>query len=385
LTGNIALVLAGVILALVIGELALRIVNRHFPYFFCYDAERGWGLRPGAIGHYDREGDSWVRINADGFRGPPRVREKPSGVFRVVVIGDSYAEAVEVPYEKTFSAVIERQLADCPALKGKRVEVLDLGVSGYGTAQELITLKKEAWAYSPDAVVMAVFLGNDVRNNSVVLEGDQCRPFYVLNEGNLTLAGPFINSASFRAWCLARFDYRDASIPAMIANGWAILRHRQRSPTADYPLERAINYNIYKPPADSAWRDAWDVTDALVAQAAHEVAARHALFLAVTLDTGIQVWPDPKVRERFMRRQGITDIFYPDEHMQALGKRDGFEVLTLAPAMADYAESHHIFLHGFSNTPMGFGHWNAEGHRLAGDLMAERLCRMIGSKSGGGS
>jgi len=68
LAANLTLVLAGVVIALLIGELALRVVNRHFPYFFCYDAQRGWGLKPGASGHYDREGESWVQINADGFR-----------------------------------------------------------------------------------------------------------------------------------------------------------------------------------------------------------------------------------------------------------------------------------------------------------------------------
>src|SRR5277367_1995082 len=250
LAANLTLVLAGVVIALLIGELALRVVNRHFPYFFCYDAQRGWGLKPGASGHYDREGESWVQINADGFRGPERSKVKPPGVFRVAVLGDSYTEAVEVPYEKTFSAVLERQLANCPALKGKRIEVLDLGVSGYGTAQELITMRQYAWAYSPDAVVMAIFLGNDVRNNSAVLEGDQCRPFYAMRDGALALTGAFINSDSFRFWCMARFDYRDASIPGMIANSWAIVMHRQHGPTADSPTERAINYDIYKPPAD---------------------------------------------------------------------------------------------------------------------------------------
>jgi hypothetical protein len=382
LAGNLGLILAGVVFALVIAEVGLRIVNRHFPYFFCYDAQRGWALKPGVSGHYNREGESWVYINRDGFRGPERPLEKAPGVYRVVVLGDSYAEAVEVPYEKTFSAVIERHLAECPALKGKRIEVLDMGVSGYGTAQELLTMREKAWAYAPDAVVLAIFLGNDIRNNSVVLEGDQCRPFYVLRSGKLVPAGPFFGSDAFRFWCMARFDYRDASIPGLLANAWSIVTHRNRVPTPEYPIERAINYNIYKPPADAAWRDAWAVTDALVTETAREVRAHQALFLAVTLDTGIQVWPDPKVRERFMRRQGISDIYYPDEQMQALGKREGFAVLTLAPALAAYAQSHHVYLHGFSNTPMGFGHWNSEGHRLAGEMISERLCQMIETEGG---
>ena len=47
--------------------------------------------------------------------------------------------------------------------------------------------------------------------------------------------------------------------------------------------------------------------------------------------------------------------------------------------MLAYAEDHHVFLHGFKNTKTGEGHWNEQGHRLAGELIAARLCAMITS------
>ena len=97
----------------------------------------------------------------------------------------------------------------------------------------------------------------------------------------------------------------------------------------------------------------------------------------MTLDTGIQVWPDPKVRKNFMNRIGVSDLFYPDRRIAALGARDGFDVLTLAEPLYQYAEAHHAFLHGFTNGKIGFGHWNVEGHRVAGELIGERLCAML--------
>jgi hypothetical protein len=377
---NLALVLGGIIVALLIAEAALRIANRWFPYFFRFDAAAGWSLRPGASGYYNREGHAWVRINRDGWRGPARSLAKPPGTFRVAILGDSYAEAIQVPYEQTFSAVAERRLAGCPALKGKRVEVLDFGVDGYGTAQELVTLRDHALGYSPDAVVLAIFLGNDIRNNSVTLEGDRCRPFFALIDGKLTPVGPLLNSPSFRLWCMARFNYRSAGLTDLMGEGLTILREHRKSPSPESPIERAINYNIYRPPADQAWRDAWAVTDALIAEIAGEAAAHRARFLAVTLDTGVQVMPDPAMRRAFMQRQGVGDLFYPDEQIEALGRSRGFAVLALAPELQRYAEAHHAYLHGFDNTPMGFGHWNAEGHRLAGELIAGRLCAMLGGE-----
>ncbi|HEX4210023.1 MAG TPA: hypothetical protein VHY56_06500, partial [Candidatus Binataceae bacterium] len=70
-------------------------------------------------------------------------------------------------------------------------------------------------------------------------------------------------------------------------------------------------------------------------------------------------------------------LFYPDRRIAALGQRDGFAVLTLAEPLAQYAEQHHAFLHGFDNTPKGFGHWNAVGHAQAGRLITQKLCSMI--------
>jgi hypothetical protein len=55
----------------------------------------------------------------------------------------------------------------------------------------------------------------------------------------------------------------------------------------------------------------------------------------------------------------------------------GFDVLNVAPAFQEYADRHHVFLHGFSNTQLGAGHWNAEGHRYGGGLIAGRLCELL--------
>jgi hypothetical protein len=376
-TGIFVLIVFGFALALGIADIGIRIANHWYPYFYCYDQYRGWGLNPGAHGNYKREGESYVRINGDGFRGPNFDKAKAPGVVRVAVIGDSYVEAIQVDEDKTFTAVMGRELADCPLLKGKRVQAMNFGVDGYGTAQELITLQRKVWAYSPDIVVLAIFLGNDVRNNSVVLEGDQCRPFWTYDGGQMKLTGPYIDSPSFKLWCMARFDYRDLRLLDLFTNSWEIVKGGHGGPTAEQPAERAINYSIYKPPVEKSWQDAWRVTEGLVAAVNDECVRHGAMFLALTEDTGIQVWPNAAMREKFQKRLGVSDLFYPDRRIAALGQRDGFAVLTLAQPLQEYAEEHHEFLHGFKNGPMGFGHWNEAGHAAAGHLIAQRLCTMI--------
>jgi hypothetical protein len=372
-----ALILFGIVLALVLLDLGVRVADHWFPYFYCYDAARGWGLNPGAHGRYNREGNSYLRINQGGFRGPDYPHQPAAHVVRVAALGDSYVEAMQVPEDQTFTSVLGRTLARSPVLKGRAVEALNFGVDGYGTAQELITLREKVWAYQPSIVVLAVFLGNDIRNNSVTLEGDRCRPFYVPDGPDLKLTGPFITDSGFRLWCEARFDYRDLHLLELFRNTLEVAATGGQKPTPEHPVERAINYNIYKPPTDQAWQEAWEVTERLITEIRDEAVRQHAMFLAVTEETGIQAWPDRAVRERFQKHLGVTELFYPDERIAALGRREGFDVLTLAQPLQAYAESHHVFLHGFPNTPKGFGHWNAIGHSLAGKLIAERLSTMI--------
>jgi hypothetical protein len=49
--------------------------------------------------------------------------------------------------------------------------------------------------------------------------------------------------------------------------------------------------------------------------------------------------------------------------------------LILAPTFVDHAQKHGNFLHGPENSKQkGFGHWNTNGHRLGGQLMAREIC-----------
>ena len=97
-------------------------------------------------------------------------------------------------------------------------------------------------------------------------------------------------------------------------------------------------------------------------------------FMLTTLSNDLQVLPDPQKRESLKRQSMVKDLFYPDVRLHRLAEREGFEVITLAPALQQYAETHHKYLHGFENAMMGFGHWNERGHRAAGEHLARYFC-----------
>ncbi len=120
------------------------------------------------------------------------------------------------------------------------------------------------------------------------------------------------------------------------------------------------------------WNDAWLVTEGLILAMRDEVNARGAKFVVVTLSNGPQVLPDPRARQAFMRRLGVDDLFYPDNRISSLCLREHIPVITLAPELRLYAEKSGTFLHGFGSD-LGNGHWNAVGHRVAGELIAQKL------------
>jgi len=173
--------------ALLVCEAVLRLSGWTAPIFTEPDSHLGVRLVPNAEGWWREEGATYLKINSAGFRDREHSKSKPAGTFRIAVLGDSYAEARQVSMEATFWSIMEKRLAACANLNGKRIEVLNFGVSGYGTAQELIMLRREVWAYSPDLVLLAFSTGNDIRDNSPTLSQDGTRPFFVYRNEQLCL------------------------------------------------------------------------------------------------------------------------------------------------------------------------------------------------------
>lgn len=92
------------------------------------------------------------RTNALGFRDVDRAPEKPDGVIRVLLLGDSFVEGAGEKREDTIPVQLERRLT---ASLGRTVEVWNCGVPGASPAVYRWWAPMLA-AYSPDAVVIAL-------------------------------------------------------------------------------------------------------------------------------------------------------------------------------------------------------------------------------------
>ena len=171
---NTCVLLCACFVALVGIEIALRIygddviaMGNQF-IFYQFDDKLGWSNRPNTTGYLARsEYRIRVQINSLGMRD----REPPAnseGLFRIAVLGDSFVWGVGANYGQRFTEVLEKALG--------HPEVLNYGVSGYGTTQELIQLDT-VLARDPDYVIVAFTLSNDVMESVYPFRMGYNKPF----------------------------------------------------------------------------------------------------------------------------------------------------------------------------------------------------------------
>lgn len=135
-----------------------------------FDPKLGFVFEPGATVRHTNHVDFWAeaRVNRLGFldREPPP-ETRTASTCRVVILGDSFVEAAQVPIADKVQVVFEALMNRTPGRR--RVEAMAFGYSGTGQSNQLVFYDEAARAFSPDVVVMVV-VPNDFANNSTALE-----------------------------------------------------------------------------------------------------------------------------------------------------------------------------------------------------------------------
>jgi lysophospholipase L1-like esterase len=261
---------------------------------------------PGARGYWVNlvaplEYRTYVEISEQGLRDRVYPFAKPPATKRILVLGDSLAEGLEVPLDDTFAKRLERDLEfGGPG----RIEVINASHYGYGTDQELIFFHETGKRWQPDVVLLAFTPGNDVENNLAPISIAP-KPYFTLSaDGDLEFhplpsstegatdaqpasPGPSVGTgrlSSLRSWLYAHSKlYR-----------FMTFQLRVRFPGAHDFLRRITSARqtaglaTRRTPADEAerLRTGLDLTMALLRRLHHDVAASGAELVVLVL-------PDP--------------------------------------------------------------------------------------------
>ena len=134
--------------------------------FWRRDASLGWSNIPGATGRFSN-GAFVGRVHFDSFGN--RLNSEQGtlvpGYENVFFLGDSTTASLEVDDDETVPALLEQALRG----RGRRVNVMNLGVRGYGTDQS-VRKALELSRTLPPSEIIYMYVENDVWDNNVLRE-----------------------------------------------------------------------------------------------------------------------------------------------------------------------------------------------------------------------
>lgn len=126
-----------------------------------FHEERGWELKPGIYRHFDLGAmtSSNITINSPGIRGKAVQPKASPERERVTLVGDSFMFAMAMDEGGTIADRVQTAL-------GNHYEIVNLGVPGYGTGQEILFLQDmRNKGYDLGSRVILVFFTNDIQDN----------------------------------------------------------------------------------------------------------------------------------------------------------------------------------------------------------------------------
>jgi hypothetical protein len=372
------LVLFGLLLGILSVEIGIRLAGPNVPLdltmarFQAYHPVYGFFHRPGVSGWLrTREFTSYVKFNTQGLRGPEVAVPKPSGTFRVLVLGDSVVEGAQVAQEDTLAARLGPRLAEM-GVPG-RVESINAGVAGFGTGQQLLYLEQEGAAFQPDLVVLVFTIANDVADNGIEVArrwklAAERRPFFVIESDGALRQLPF-DAPPPEPLAGLRSFLRDRSVLFNVVELWATGKGVARAQGSVVPPEDAEKEVYRREPGDD-WPQAWEVTERLL-QELDSAAARIGAPLVVVLaptewQTYEEWWSEFMGTGSQVERRFGPNV--PNERLAEIAARSGLRLVDLLPTFRQEAHA---------GGPLLFfrrdGHWTEHGHAVATRVVADSI------------
>lgn len=369
---NVFTVLLGIFFSLVLLETGVRFLQLSSGLTYQPDKEIGWTHIPdhNYVKYVEgREID--VHINSKGLRDAEYPYDKPNGVFRILALGDSLTEAVQVRLEDSFTKLIETRLNSHSSQQATGFEVINAGTSGYGTDNELLFLQHEGYRYQPDIVLLGLYIGNDIRNNSHTLEtldtGGSRKPYFEFENGKLAArANPFTGQVSLLSR-IKRFLNMHVRSYSFLREMKDNFRHTETLEAAGLPLD----FNLFAKNYTDEWTNAMQVTKALLQMLDNETrkfgSRLHIVLIPSQMQVHDHIWNSQKDVYPEMLHSN-WDVDKPVRDLADHLSRLGIPYTDLLPGFRRHSDMTGKELYLRSD-----GHLNEDGHELAAELILQDL------------
>jgi hypothetical protein len=313
---------------------------------------------PGLVTYLPQFGLS-VSFNSAGMRDGEHSVEKAAGVFRVLVLGDSFIEALQVPFEESFPSLLQGDLA---RRADRPVEVINASVSGWGTDDELKYLTTYGRRWKPDLIVVAMTLYNDISDNLR-------ERFHTLKNGAL------VERPGTRA---SFIDFKVTELKGFLATRfhlYQVLIRAKRARETQVEARQLQSHvgSLFHDGTDAQMSRGLELTERLLERMRAIATAENSRVIVVLIPLGVQLSP-----RQFAEFTGAPDgsrpgpqIEQPQRLLKRIGERAGVEVIDLLPGFKEWAAAGGDALYLSRD-----GHWDRPGHRLAATITGAELVRL---------
>lgn len=316
------------------------------------------------IYNYEADAPVLLQTNQIGFRGANLTINKPPHVRRVAVLGDSFTASMALPEHQTFCSQLQRLLNEGREDR-RQWEVLNFGMHGSGTGQELALYRNLVKDLDPDVVVVAFGNATDVRDNSRELTSNPIIQYDFGEDGRLVQipqshgrvrASNFLNRIShFYTWQKMKSNTIKKLIQAQAA----------------VECGRHLVYARREP---EAFTRAWKLTAAILKAFRDECHEQGSQFFVVALPSAYQVYPEYfRTLAPLDGDQVELDPTHPDNRLADICRELQIRFRTLTPAFIEQAPSGSHQLASEQLFIGGVSHFNARGSEVAATELASLL------------
>lgn len=357
LLGGLALSVGALFAAFALGEVVIRLVAPQQLIFFRPDLWQpadsvGYLRRPEVhLAMNTGERSVTVHTDRDGFRVGDSGRQ--TAEVNVLLLGDSFMEALQVEHEQTTAHLLQEALAE---KTGRSVVVRNSGVGGWDPNHYLIQSRRLAERDSFALIVVAVFVGND----AVPWRTDRIAPREPVRVSRFRFPRSFAPTEFIQSFLAPVNDMleRRSHLFVLTKTQTARLRMRLGLTGVYFPVE-------YMRSEANAPR--WGITAAILKELDSESRARGTPVLYVLVPEQFQVYND--TFEQYVRGFGIdssaVDLDQPSRRLGEELRRVGLSVVDALPAFRVAAQA----------SPRLFGridsHLSAAGHEILASAIAD--------------
>ncbi|MEW6269256.1 MAG: hypothetical protein AB1689_08175 [Thermodesulfobacteriota bacterium] len=293
-----------------------------------------------------------LRTDADGNRvaTPARAGEAPPEV-RVLAIGDSFVEALQVEYEDTMTARLED---DLERTTGRPTEVQCAGVGGYNPNQYRLLAQERLERSRYDLLLVFLYVENDVVTKRVdSLPPRDPAPVHRLRLPR-RLDGAELRDALFypvNDWLEVR------------SHAFVLAKRELDSLLARVGLTaKTMPFHIRKEDAERPW---WDVTADVCAEIAQGAQQRGVPTAFVLIPPAYAFLDEPLTELGY--DPATMDLLQPHRLLRDKLSARGLWIIDLLPAFQ------RRFAEGVSCYGDVDSHLNREGHRVAAAVIAPHV------------